>query len=246
MPTLGLAEQLSPTMTWNWQLAGSLDTSVDTDLYDVDLFDVPRSTFEELKSQGRIVICYFSAGSLETWRSDADQFPDHIVGSPLDGWEGELWLDIRHTDVRVALEPRFDLAAEKGCDGIEPDNVDAYLHPTGFPLTVSDQATFNIWLAGAASERGLLIGLKNALELIQELEPVFDFALNEQCHEYDECDAMRPFVDAGKPVFNAEYTDSQIDAVDLAAKICADAIRNGLQTLILSLDLDGSFRVACN
>ena len=33
-----------------------------------------------------------------------------------------------------------------------------------------------------------------------QLEPVFGSAVNEQCHEYDECEAMRPFVDAGKPV----------------------------------------------
>lgn len=78
------------------------------------------------------------------------------------------------------------------------------------------------------------------------MEPVFDFAVNEQCHEYDECEAMRPFVDAGKPVFNADYADSRGNAVELALSICTNAKQSGLQILILPLHLDGSFRVSCD
>ena len=35
-----------------------------------NLFDVPDATFDELRSAGRLVICYFSAGSFEEWRDD--------------------------------------------------------------------------------------------------------------------------------------------------------------------------------
>lgn len=44
---------------------------------------------------GRKVICYFSAGSYENWRSDKGDFPSDVLGNNLEHWEGEKWLDIR-------------------------------------------------------------------------------------------------------------------------------------------------------
>ncbi|MFQ5739279.1 MAG: endo alpha-1,4 polygalactosaminidase [Acidobacteriota bacterium] len=39
-----------------------------------------------LHAQGRKVICYISAGSWESWRPDAGQFPSYLLGKPLSGW----------------------------------------------------------------------------------------------------------------------------------------------------------------
>lgn len=36
---------------------------------------------------------------------------------------------------------RTILAKTKNCDGLEPDNVDGFQNPTGFPLTYTDQIT---------------------------------------------------------------------------------------------------------
>lgn len=33
----------------------------------------------------------------------------------------------------------------------------------------------------------------------------FDFSVNEQCHEFSDCQLLEPFIRSGKPVFNAEY-----------------------------------------
>ncbi len=79
-----------------------------------------------------------------------------------------------------------------------------------------------------------------------QLEPVFDFAVNEQCHEYDECEAMRPFVGAGKPVFNAEYTDPRVNAFELALSIRTNAKQSGPRILLFPLGRYGSFRVSCD
>jgi hypothetical protein len=49
------------------------------------------------------------------------------------------------------------------------------------------------------------VALKNDLEQVEELLPYFDFALNEECFTYDECDLLIPFVEAGKAVFGVEY-----------------------------------------
>jgi hypothetical protein len=195
-----------PGTSWQWQLSGELDTSVDAQMYDIDLFDAPQAIIDELHVKGRIVICYFSAGSWEDWRSDADQFPTAVLGKTLDGWPDEKWLDIRQLDALGPLmQARLDLAVRKRCDGVEPDNVDAYTNDSGFPLTYQDQLTYNIWLAEQAHARGLSVGLKNDLDQVQALVSHFDWALNEQCFQYDECEALLPFVQSCKAVFGVEY-----------------------------------------
>ena len=53
--------------------------------------------------------------------------------------------------------------------------------------------------------KGFDAGLKNDLGQIQALVGDFDFAVNEQCVQYRECNRLKPFIDAGKAVFNIEY-----------------------------------------
>ena len=188
----------APTTTWQWQLSGPLDPSVPAQLYDVDLFETPASTVAELHARGARVVCYFSAGST------TGNGP--LAGKRLEGWPDERWLDIRRLDVLgPVIERRLDLCARKGFDGVEPDNVDGYANRSGFPLRAAHQLRFNRFLAREAHERGLSIGLKNDLDQVRALEPHFDWALNEQCFEYRECDRLEPFTKAGKAVFVAEY-----------------------------------------
>lgn len=199
-------------VTWQYQLQGRIDTTVDAGTFDVDLFDTPVATVAELHAARRTVICYVNAGAVETWRPDAGDVPGTVRGRQLEDWRGEYWLDVRRLDV---LEPflaaRFDLCRQKGFDGVEADNVDGYSHETGFPLTGDDQLTFNRLVARLAHERGLTVGLKNDLDQVEELAGEFDFAVNEQCAQYDECDALAPFVAQGKPVYHVEY-DLPVDA----------------------------------
>lgn len=228
--------------TWQWQIAGPVNTGYDVDIYDVDLVDTPVSTIEELHADGRVVICYFSAGSHEEWRGDASRYPADAIGEPLGDWPGERWIDVRDETVRAIQLDRLDLAVAKGCDGVEPDNVAAHDDDNGFGFTLDDQLDFNRFLAKAAHDRGLLIGLKNALGQIPELVDHYDFAVNEECHEYEECDVYGPFLAAGKPVLNAEYAERFVDD---PAPVCNAALAAGTRTLILPLDLDDSFRIDC-
>ena len=203
-------------------------------MYDIDLFDVPQQTIDKLHADGRVVICYFSAGSWENWRPDADQYPNEVRGRG-NGWPGEKWLDIRRIDLLgPILERRLDLAREKGCDGVEPDNVDGYTNKTGFSLTADDQLSFNRWLADQAHLRGLSIGLKNDLEQAEILEPWFDWALNEQCFQYDECELLLPFIQAGKAVFGVEYEGNPAD-------YCPQANAMGFDWLEKSKDLGADY-----
>ena len=180
--------------SWHWQLQGDLNTGYDVDLYDIDLFDTDTQIIDDLKAQGRVVICYFSAGSWEDWRDDADDFEQAALGNPLDGWPGEKWLDVRASSLEAVMEARLDVAVEKGCDGVEPDNVDGYANDSGFPLSGNDQLAYNRFLASASHERGLLIGLKNDLDQISELVAAFDFAVNEECYLYRLGCRYRPYM----------------------------------------------------
>jgi hypothetical protein len=231
--------------SWQWQLKGKVNTSYDVNVYDIDLFDSSDELINSLKEKGRKVICYFSAGSLEDWRIDAKYFPENVKGNKMEGWD-ELWIDIRSDAVKTIMINRIKLAKDKGCDGIEPDNVDGFVNNTGFDITFDEQLEYNKFLANEAHKRGLSIGLKNDLEQIDKLIGYFDFAINEECHEYDECDKLMPFIEKKKPVFNAEYNEKYINNLNDRETLCKDSDKRGFQTLILPLELDDSFRYSCN
>lgn len=231
--------QPKPGTTFHWQLTGRIDTSLDVDMYDIDLFDTPKFIIEELQADGKVVICYFSAGSFEPWRSDARDFPAEVRADKMQHWN-EWWLDIRYIDVlQPIMTNRMDIAVEKGCDGVEPDNVDAYANRTGRPLTADDQLRYNKMLAIEAHKRGLSIGLKNDLDQVEELEPYFDWALNEECISYNECERLLPFIRAGKAVFGAIYEYHADDFCDYTNSL-------GYSFWQKSYDLDASGRSCAN
>jgi len=227
----------SPMTTYQWQLTGTIDTSIDVQMYDIDLFDNTAATISTLHSQGRVVICYFST-QYEDWRPDASDFTAAVLGNGLDGWTGENYVDIRSTVVRNIMTARMDLAVTKGCDGLEPDNVDGYESDTGFPLTAADQLNFNEFIAAQAHQRSLSVGLKNDVDQGKTLEPFFDWALDEQCYEYDECNTLSSFITAGKAVFNTEYSGS-------AAKICPYMVGIQFSSLMKTLDLTAKINAQC-
>ena len=243
--TTGAWYRPAADVTWHWQLDGAISTAHEVDLYDVDLFDVPDAVIAELHGRGAKVLCYFSAGSSEAWRPDQVDLPEPAQGEELSGYPDERWLDVRSLAVFDVMTARLDLARSRGCDGVEPDNVAGHMNDTGFPLTAADVLAFNRNLANEAHRRGLAIALKNDGEQARELVDYYDLELNEQCFEYDECDQLRPFVAAGKPVLNVEYAGSLAEANELAASVCPRARAVGLRTLVLPVDLDDEFRVSC-
>ncbi len=199
----------SPGMSFQIQFSGDPDLSIAADIFDLDAFDTESSTVETLHQNGKFVICYINAGAVEDWRPDVTQFPPQLVGKEYQGWPGENWLDIRDLKgLAPILEARLDLCRSKGFDGVEFDNVDGYQNDTGFDLTASDQLAYNRWLAEAAHQRGLAVGLKNDPDQIHELEPWFDFLILESCFEQGWCDQAKPFTLAEKLVIDIEYSDT--------------------------------------
>ncbi|MCA9654898.1 MAG: endo alpha-1,4 polygalactosaminidase [Myxococcales bacterium] len=232
--------------TWQWQLSGTPNLEYDVEVYDLDLFDTDEATISELHDQGRRVICYFSGGSSEDWRPDYERFTGQDKGYKLDGWAGERWLDIRSEEVLAIMLDRLDLAVDKGCDGVEPDNMDGFTNRTGFRLSEDDQLGYNRRLANEAHLRDLSVALKNDGDQASALVDYFDLSVNEQCHEFAECGQLAPFRDADKPIFNAEYPGSASAAEAKRQSVCERAAAAGTRTLMLPLDLDDSFRVSCD
>ncbi len=222
---------------WQIQLQGTIDQTVNATIFDFDLFDNDASVIASLHAKGKKVICYFSAGSYENWRSDASKFTSAVKGKS-NGWAGENWIDIRNlTVLGPIMTARLDLAKQKGCDGVDPDNMDAYTNNTGFTLTAADQLTYNKFIADAAHTRGLGVGLKNDLEQVSDLVSVYDWQINEQCFYYNECNYLTPFINAGKPVFQIEY--------DLTtSQFCPQAIAMNFDSLKKNMSLDAP-RTSC-
>jgi hypothetical protein len=203
---------------------------------------MPRTPiWQGLRDDGRRIVCYFSAGSYEAWRPDASAFDDDDIGRKLDGWPDERWVDPTSPAVRAIMEARLDLAVERGCDAVEPDNVTAHHETSGFAVNATEQLDYNRFLADAAHERGLSVALKNDVDQIEALVDWFDFAVNEECAFYDECQTNRPFVDAGRAVLHAEYVDRWQDSARRLDEVCG--VEPGLSTIVKTWDLGPEFAI---
>jgi hypothetical protein len=222
---------------WQWQLSSQPTSFLDVGMYDIDLFDNDAATVDALHAQGTKAVCYIDVGTWEDWRPDAAEFPASVLGST-NGWPGERWLDIRRIDVLAPImEARMDLCEAEGYDGVEPDNVDGYENSTGFPLTAEDQLTYDLWIAAQAHARALSVALKNDTDQVAQLEPYFDWMLDEQCFQYQECDTLTPFSTAGKAVFEVEYNLS-------TSQFCPEANALNFNAMKKDLALDAA-RTPC-
>ncbi|KAF9892845.1 hypothetical protein FE257_000434 [Aspergillus nanangensis] len=236
-----------PAVDSSWQIVLLYplnDTTPDASVYDIDLFNNDKSTIDNLHTLHRKVICYFSAGSYENWRPDKASFQSSDIGAPLDGWEGENWLDIRSDNVRSIMAKRLDLAQKKGCDGVDPDNVDAYDNKGGgFHLTPADSTDYMLWMAKETHARNMSIGLKNAGKIIPQVLSEMQWSVNEQCAQYQECETYAPFVQDGKPVFHIEYpkgdeTNNLLSVTASQKKSACDFGYGNFSTVIKNMDLD--------
>ncbi|KAF2669987.1 hypothetical protein BT63DRAFT_432522 [Microthyrium microscopicum] len=210
---------------------------MDADVWDLDLFDTPAATIAALKATGKKVLCYLSAGTYEPGRPDSTQLAATTLGAALPAWPDEKWLDVRDPAVLTIMQARIALAASKGCDGIDPDNMDAYNNQNGggfsTPLTQADAVTYTQALSAAAKSAGLAIGLKNAGEILPQVTDHVDFAVNESCVQFNECELYDSFVGGGKPVFHIEYSSS--------TSVCTQGgATSALSTVLKNDALDGT------
>ena len=219
----------APGAVWDWQLGERVRLHPGVGVYDFDPAGPTKAQMRRLGEAGAYTICYVSVGTLEDWRDDVSRFPAHVVGKSYDDWPGEKFLDIRQLDVILPLmRARFERCAAKGFTAIEPDNMDVYDNDSGFDLSARDGLRYVRALAKMAHGMGLEIGQKNVPDLTLQLVGTMDFVITESCWQDRWCDEVAPYIRAGKPVFDNEYTDRPINWKNA----CADARRAGISMIL--------------
>lgn len=228
--------------SFQWILSAALDTTAPATVYDIDAFNSSTADVSTLHGMRRHAVCYVNAGAYENFRPDASSFPAQVIGNAYTGWPGENWLDIRRIDLLgPIMQARLDMCKAKGFDAVEPDNIDGFENSTGFPLGADDQVIYNTWLASIAHERGMSIALKNDANQVAQLQPLYDFALTEDCWQQGWCSQLSPFHAAGDAVFNVEYTDVTTPAT-FTGTYCPNAKAAGFYTILKRRQLDASIQ----
>ncbi len=197
---MGSTQAARPVPSWSIQYEGKI-VPRGKDYHIVDLFDVSDADLASLRAQGTQPIAYFSS-QYEDWRPDSAKFPRAAIGKKLGGWKGENWIDPKSPQVRAIMRSRLDLAQRRGFRGVDVDNVDLYLASTGFDNSRAAALDYIRFLKREAHARGLLFGLKNALELVPTLSHEVDFFMNEEAHEHGDTGY---YARVRKPVFCVEY-----------------------------------------
>jgi hypothetical protein len=98
-------------------------------------------------------------------------------------------------------------------------------------MRIKTKPDYNALLANLAHQSGLAVGLKNDVNQIESLLPFFDFAINEQCFKYKECQRLKPFIAANKAVLQVEYGFK-------GSRFCTKALQLHFSSIRKNLDLD--------
>jgi len=231
----------TPGADWDWQLSGTIAPPDGVRVFDADPDDVTKEQIAALNADGVYTICYVSVGTLENWRDDVDHFPPAITGNRYEDWPDENFLDIRdRSHLPALMAERFARCKAMGFDAVEPDNMDVFDNNSGFPLTREDGLRYIKLLATTAHMMGLEIGQKNVPDLTDDLVRTMDFAITESCYQDGWCTQVLPYIRYGKPVFDAEYTDRDIDFENA----CRRARKSLISVILKDRDL-GPARQSC-
>lgn len=198
---------------FHWYLSEPLnfpsdvDTTVSGLIYDIDWSSNNATTVSDLLSLGDHPVCYVDIGTAESWRPDFSKFPANLQGNSVGGFGGEKWLDIRAQDILLPIQfARFQVCAQQKYQAVEIDNLDGWQNNPGFPLTEAECISYDLANAAMVHSLGMAVIQKNIPENAAQVQPYFDFALDEQCYQYSECSYFSVYTANNKAVFDVEYT----------------------------------------
>lgn len=127
------------------------------------------------------------------------------------GWPDEVLLDTRSAAARATitdvLSRSIARCADRGFDAVEFDNLDSWTR-SGGRLTRSGNLALAASLVRVAHQHGLAAAQKNTPQLGAQgkQRTGFDFAVAEECVQYDECAAYTDVY--GARVLDVEYADT--------------------------------------
>lgn len=223
-------------------------------VYDIDGIENPASTVRALHELGDKVICYIEVGAAGSYYSASEEglpvtYYQQLqnagdLGEAMPGYP-EYYLNINAPSTLSIIEAMIQQqCAAKGFDAVEPDIDDSYTDATGFDITEADNIRYDEALGAYAHSLGLAWGQKNGdndPEFSEALEPTTDFLLDEECNYYQTCAIVAaPYVQAGKLVLDAEYTDDWgPDAAADLQQFCAADIADHVDGTLFTEALAG-------
>lgn len=175
---------------------------------------------------GVYAICYVNAFQSQP----GVEWPAEVVSSAEDpDWPGEFAIDLstpgRRSLAAASVATMVERCATAGFDGVEFDNLDTFTRFPDLGFGRAEAVEYAITIVGLAHARGLAAGQKNTVELLGE--PIgFDFAVVEQCGEYDECGEFAAVY--GELVFAIEYTEEGLAGACAALGNASTVIRRDL------------------
>lgn len=199
-----------PRAGLDYQIGGAYDPPPGVEVVVRDRGDAP--------APGAYSVCYVNAfqvqpGAEDEW--DPDLLLRDADGEVVydENW-GEAVLDLRTAGKRERIAAKvgrwIDGCADRGYQAVEPDNLDTY---TRFPrlLDAAHARSYAALLTERAHDRGLAVAQKNTAELAPDRARTgMDFAVAEECGEYDECAAYAAAFD--DRVLVVEYTPGGLAA----------------------------------
>ena len=133
---------------------------------------------------------------------------------------------------------RLDLAKRLGCDGVEPDQNNPMGQRPGFPITYADEKAWYLEVAAQAHARGLSVGMKNGIEIIDRgARAGVRLGPERGVLRVRRVRPLEQFIRAGKAVFQVEYRGDPDE-------FCPRRYGRGFSTLKKKLKLD-AWRLAC-
>ncbi|KAJ7641204.1 glycoside hydrolase family 114 protein [Roridomyces roridus] len=243
---LVLSVQAAPTAAtfpangkFDYQIGGSYTAAADVKVVDRDHSESPVA--------GLFNICYINAFQTQPeeksfWTSSANK--DLLLltkaGALFEDkdWPGEYFLDTttdaKRQRIATILNGWIDDCASKGFNAIEPDNLDTFTRSNGL-LTADNNLALAKLFTDHAHSLGLLVAQKNTgdeLGSTGKSAAGFDFALAEECNEYEECDSYTDVY--GANVIEIEYTDAD----DASANFKAVCKARGSSISVILRDRD--------
>jgi hypothetical protein len=225
---------------WRAQLDGAVDIQQEAELFYLDAEQQDPDDLATLRAQGRPYLCYLSAGSVESYREDAAEFPARAIGNTLENYPRERWLDVRDSAVRGLMAKRVTALSAFGCAGVPPSSLSVHIADTGFDLSLNDALDYASWLAERIHAAGMSAGLTGPSTLTTELWRIFDFGLAISCVNGSGCSEYAPFLSAKKTVLHLEVGDEGD-----APAICNAAKSLGFDALVSDAGFTGQ-SIACS
>jgi hypothetical protein len=220
-------------------------------IYDIDAIINPASTVSALHQMGDHVICYIEVGTAGNYYTAAQEGISTTyyaqlraagdLGKKLAGYP-EYFININAPSAVSIIKSMISKqCAQKGFDAVETDLDETFggnEGSTGFTITEADEERYLTTLADYMHGLGLGWIAKNLddtgdASFVNDMEPLAQGIISEQCNQYRTCALLHSFRSAGKWVGNAEYPP------ETQAEFCASDDAANMNGILFNVNLNG-------